>query len=151
MHLLTPFEQPIINNHNNIRWHHWRQSSHVSQLQVHIVPTCASYVTRPAESISCTRREYQWCRVLTTITMATRNKHTHKMYIAFWEPHHLGLPNWCLVSHTALILGLGPANERRRYFVTTSLTGWTYFIAYCESHITWIWPIEARCRIQGWF
>ena len=23
-----------------------------------------------------------------------------------------------------LILGLGPANERRRYFVTTSLTGW---------------------------
>ena len=23
-----------------------------------------------------------------------------------------------------LILGLRPANERRRYFVTTSLTGW---------------------------
>ena len=25
---------------------------------------------------------------------------------------------------TWLILGLRPANERRRYFVTTSLTGW---------------------------
>ena len=26
--------------------------------------------------------------------------------------------------HTGLILGLRPANERRRYFVTTSLIGW---------------------------
>ena len=28
------------------------------------------------------------------------------------------------VSITGLILGLRPANERRRYFVTTSLIGW---------------------------
>ena len=27
-------------------------------------------------------------------------------------------------SSTGLILGLRPANERRRYFVTTSLIGW---------------------------
>ena len=27
-------------------------------------------------------------------------------------------------SNTGLILGLCPANERRRYFVTTSLIGW---------------------------
>ena len=36
-----------------------------------------------------------------------------------------------------LILGLRPANERRRYFVTTSLIGWaqTYvFEAYHPSH-----------------
>ena len=26
--------------------------------------------------------------------------------------------------YTGLILGLRPANERRRYFVTTSLIGW---------------------------
>ena len=28
------------------------------------------------------------------------------------------------ISYTGLILGLRPANERRRYFVTTSLIGW---------------------------
>ena len=27
-------------------------------------------------------------------------------------------------SYAGLILGLRPANERRRYFVTTSLIGW---------------------------
>ena len=27
-------------------------------------------------------------------------------------------------AYTGLILGLHPANERRRYFVTTSLIGW---------------------------
>ena len=30
--------------------------------------------------------------------------------------------------HTGLILGLRPANERRRYFVTTSLIGWAQAI-----------------------
>ena len=39
-----------------------------------------------------------------------------------------GLPN--LIYHrpthiTGMIMGLHPANERRRYFVTTSLIGWT--------------------------
>ena len=29
-----------------------------------------------------------------------------------------------IMQPTVLILGLRPANERRRYFVTTSLTGW---------------------------
>ena len=28
------------------------------------------------------------------------------------------------VTNSRLILGLHPANERRRYFVTTSLIGW---------------------------
>ena len=28
--------------------------------------------------------------------------------------------------HVGLILGLRPANERRRYFVTTSLIGWAH-------------------------
>ena len=31
----------------------------------------------------------------------------------------------CDLGFTRLILGLHPANERRRYFVTTSLIGWT--------------------------
>ena len=30
----------------------------------------------------------------------------------------------CNMGLTGLILGLRPANERRRYFVTTSLIGW---------------------------
>ena len=29
-----------------------------------------------------------------------------------------------LLHHAGLILGLRPANEKRRYFVTTSLIGW---------------------------
>ena len=32
--------------------------------------------------------------------------------------------NRVLIGYTGLILGLRPANERRRYFVTTSLIGW---------------------------
>ena len=32
--------------------------------------------------------------------------------------------SWPLDSSVGLILGLRPANERRRYFVTTSLIGW---------------------------
>ena len=34
---------------------------------------------------------------------------------------------WCAVNNnndSELILGLRPTNERRRYFVTTSLIGW---------------------------
>ena len=30
------------------------------------------------------------------------------------------------IHYAGLILGLCPANERRRYFVTTSLIGWTH-------------------------
>ena len=29
-----------------------------------------------------------------------------------------------MIGDTGMILGLRPANERRRYFVTTSLIGW---------------------------
>ena len=38
-----------------------------------------------------------------------------------WRPFVLILR---FVQETGLILGLRPANERRRYFVTTSLIGW---------------------------
>ena len=31
---------------------------------------------------------------------------------------------WCENDSPGLILGLRQANERRRYFVTTSLNGW---------------------------
>ena len=31
---------------------------------------------------------------------------------------------YVLYTYTGMILGLRPANERRRYFVTTSLIGW---------------------------
>ena len=43
----------------------------------------------------------------------------------FIVPYH-GSPRWKNVdsSNSGLILGLRPANERRRYFVTTSLNGW---------------------------
>ena len=34
------------------------------------------------------------------------------------------LPRWSLWMISGLILGLRPANERRRYKVTPSLTGW---------------------------
>ena len=37
-----------------------------------------------------------------------------------WNYHSLALSHW---YNTGLILGLCPANERRRYFVTTSLIG----------------------------
>ena len=43
---------------------------------------------------------------------------SHTMYLSISPPdgiHHV---------ITELILGLRPANERRRYFVTTSLIGW---------------------------
>ena len=36
--------------------------------------------------------------------------------------HDQNPPTWHM--HIELILGLPPANERRRYFVTTPLTGW---------------------------
>ena len=49
---------------------------------------------------------------------------------------------WYTSPDTGLILGLHPANERRRYFVTTSLIGWgkprnspvIYFLG-----INWMW------------
>ena len=45
------------------------------------------------------------------------NKHCIMWAICIWA--HAG-------NHVAgLILGLHPANERRRYFVSTSLIGWT--------------------------
>ena len=37
-----------------------------------------------------------------------------------------------------LIIGLGPANERRRYFVTTSLTGW---LQSCWFTVWWENPV----------
>ena len=54
------------------------------------------------------------------------------IYIDRLVPKHLTNQNNALhkcfecTAHddTGLILGLHPANERRRYFVTTSLTGW---------------------------
>ena len=36
------------------------------------------------------------------------------------------LSGYCVHSNSGLILGLHPANERRRYFVTTSLIGWVH-------------------------
>ena len=34
-------------------------------------------------------------------------------------------PRWEQYNLVLLIVGLGPASERRRYFATTSLIGWT--------------------------
>ena len=54
-------------------------------------------------------------------------------------------------TYSGLILGLRPANERRRYFVTTSLIGWSQtkdqpcqlFIRKKEYKMNIIWvPIE---------
>ena len=41
---------------------------------------------------------------------------------------------------TGLILGLRAPNERRRYFVTTSLIGWA------QTYKRWRW----RCKSSGW-
>ena len=59
------------------------------------------------------------------------SSHSAKILISrlnlFW---HVSLDNNYMVEcetniyNTGLILGLRPANERRRYFVTTSLIGW---------------------------
>ena len=44
--------------------------------------------------------------------------------IPSWKDVSLRHDHWCMYMWAALILGLRPANERRRYFVTTSLIGW---------------------------
>ena len=41
-----------------------------------------------------------------------------------WHSVHVHVKWQKAILHTWLIRGLRPANERRRYFVTTSLTGW---------------------------
>ena len=50
---------------------------------------------------------------------------------------------WSSLQHSGLILGLHPANERRRYFVTTSLIGWCKpriipEHLYLSVHVTWL-------------
>ena len=46
------------------------------------------------------------------------------IYIQFWNVAKQELQGWELVKFTGMILSWRPANERRRYFVTTSLIGW---------------------------
>ena len=41
-----------------------------------------------------------------------------------WYPGHTYLSTAYIISISGLILGLRPANERRRYFGTSSLIGW---------------------------
>ena len=50
------------------------------------------------------------------------NTHSNKYFIRLRNASKATLKNMSL--YTGLILCLRPANERRRYFVTTSLTGW---------------------------
>ena len=47
-----------------------------------------------------------------------------------------------ITINTGLILGLCPANERRRYFVTTSLIGWaqTWFQVTLWASLNSLWP-----------
>ena len=56
-----------------------------------------------------------------------------------------GVPKWKLSWHHGLILGLHPANERRRYFVTTSLIGWAQAKnqpSGMPSGLLWIWNFK---------
>ena len=48
--------------------------------------------------------------------------------MAWWLTSGNPLPEWILIKipDTGLILGLCPANERRRYKVTPSLIGWAH-------------------------
>ena len=59
-----------------------------------------------------------------------------------------GLNEYTAMSQTTcprLILGLYPANERRRYFVTTSLIGWAQ--AYNQPWCLWTFPFIKNCYI----
>ena len=47
--------------------------------------------------------------------------HPAVMFVGNWHPQQ-GM--YVLLKGVGLILGLLAANERRRYFVTTSLVGW---------------------------
>ena len=49
--------------------------------------------------------------------------HVYEDHLAT-APSNLCIPNMKMIPYTKPILGLHPANERRRYFVTTSLIGW---------------------------
>ena len=45
--------------------------------------------------------------------------------------------NFCKPKFSGIILGMGSANERRRYIVTLSLTGWTH-----AKNDPWFWYIS---------
>ena len=96
-----------------------------------------------------------WCGLLSKMTkyfniywhllyFSFMNRRNHfkrplKFFAMWWSLKVIIKPTW--LPEARLILGLCPANERRRYFVTTSLTGWR------KLRIGSIWPIESQlCR-----
>ena len=61
------------------------------------------------------------------VTLTSPKPH-HSTHNALGSDPHLNAE--ARLTYTGLILGLRPANERRRYFVTTSLIGWTQTLIY---------------------
>ena len=52
-------------------------------------------------------------------------------------------------GNTGLILGLRPANERRRYFVTTSLSGWVQADEFpAQRPVTWSFDVFFDLRLN---
>ena len=67
------------------------------------------------------------CPALPCVTSSPIGRNiTHMIWDKFWRP---------VSSGSGLILGLRPANERRRYFVTTSFIGW----AQIQNHDVFHW------------
>ena len=58
-------------------------------------------------------------------TKSTVDNKLSLILLIAWHGHNL-LPEPIMAQFTVvcIVLGLRPANERRRYFVTTSLIGW---------------------------
>ena len=46
--------------------------------------------------------------------------------MALYSVSAIGNIIWYQWSDTGIILGMGPANKRRRYDLTSSLTGWAH-------------------------
>ena len=68
----------------------------------------------------------------------------------FSEEFHL-INSYCLSkTSTGLILGLRPANERRRYFVTTSLIGWAQASNQPSIYVSANWVVISRRVLSFW-
>ena len=89
-----------------LTWMHWRQYIRDASM-----PFSRFDVDQSRDSGLC-----QWL-----FWAPLDTKPVNKAYLKDTTSHH----SFCLNGHvTGLILGLRPANERRRYKVTRSLIGW---------------------------
>ena len=64
-----------------------------------------------------------------------------------WSLSHLETP--CIFNYPGITLWMRPANERRRYIVTSSLIGWAHIQNYVRLPIwPYIWLCKTSCHSQ---